>query len=86
MIVSISFNEVLMFILSIVGISVLVYLAFALSNINIILKDVKYIVQKNKNNLDNTIASLPEIASNLREITGGVSEGMITIAATAENY
>ena len=84
MIVPISFNEVLMFILSVVGISVLVYLAFALSNINIILKDVKYLVQKNKNNLDNTIASLPGIASNLREITGGVSEGMMTIAATAE--
>ena len=84
MVVSISLNEVLIFILFAAGIGVLVYLGFVLNNINSILKDVKFIVAKNKNNLDSTIASLPDIVSNVRTISGEVSEGMTTIAATAE--
>ncbi|MBU3188783.1 hypothetical protein K9O30_06370 [Clostridium bowmanii] len=84
MVVSISLSEVLIFVLSVVGIIILIYLGFALKNINSILKDIKYIVDRNKNNLDNTIASLPAIASNVKAITGEVSEGITNIAATAE--
>ena len=41
-------------------------------------------MNKNKDNIDNTISSLPEIASNLSAITGEIREGVQTIAATAE--
>ena len=84
MAVTISLNDVLIFVLSVAAITLLVYLAITLSNINSILKDVKYIVNKNKNNLDNTISSLPGIASNIRGITGEVREGVQTIAAMSE--
>jgi len=84
MALTISLNDALMFLLSVAGIALLVYLASTLSNINSILKDVKYIVSKNKNNIDSTISSLPGIASNIQGITGEVREGVQTIAATAE--
>jgi len=84
MAVTISLNDVLIFLLSISGIVLLVYLASTLSNINSILKDVKSIVSKNKNNIDSTISSLPGIASNIQGITGEVREGVQTIAATSE--
>ena len=81
---TISLNDALVFLLSVAGIALLVYLASTLSNINTILKDVKYIVSKNKNNIDSTISSLPGIAFNIQGITGEVREGVQTIAATAE--
>jgi len=84
MALTISLNDALIFILSVAAITLLVYLAITLSNINSILKDVKYIVNKNKNNLDNTISSLPGIASNIGGITGEVREGIQTISTTAE--
>ena len=83
--VTISFNDALIFILSFAGIAVLVYLAVAVNNINSILKDVKYLVNRNKNNIDNTMSSLPGIAANIKGITGELREGVQTIAATAEN-
>jgi len=83
MAVTISLNDTLIFLLSVTGIVLLVYLASTLSNINSILKDVKYIVSKNKTNIDSTISSLPEIASNIQGITGEVREGVQTIAATS---
>jgi len=84
MAVTISFNEVLTFILLVAGIALLVYLVITASNINSILKDVKVTLRTNKDNIDNTISSLPGIASNLSVITGEIREGVQTIAATAE--
>ena len=84
MAVTISFNEVLTFILLVAGITLLVYLVITASNINAILKDIKGTLNKNKDNIDNTISSLPGIASNLSAITGEIREGVQTIAATAE--
>ena len=84
MAVTISLNDALIFLLSVTGIVLLVYLASTLSNINSILKDVKYIVSKNKNNIDSAISSLPEIASNIQGITGDVREGVQSISATSK--
>ena len=82
--VTISFNEVLTFILLVAGITLLVYLVITASNINSILKDVRVTLNKNKGNINNTISSLPGIASNLSAITGELQVGVQTIAATAE--
>ena len=84
MAVTISFNEVLTFILLVAGITLLVYLVITASNINSILRDIKVTLRKNKDNIDNTISSLPGIAFNISAITGELQEGVQTIAATAE--
>lgn len=84
MAVTISLNDVLTFILLVAGITLLVYLVITVSNINNVLKDVKNTFRKNKDNIDNTIASLPGIASNISAITGELQEGVQTIASTAE--
>jgi uncharacterized protein YoxC len=84
MAVTISLNDVLTFILLVAGITLLVYLVITLSNINSVLKDFKITFRKNKDNIDNTISSLPGIASNISAITGELQEGVQTIAATAE--
>ncbi|HEY8889637.1 MAG TPA: hypothetical protein VIM70_05245 [Clostridium sp.] len=84
MAVTISFNEVLTFILLVTGITLLVYLVITASNINSILRDIKVTLRKNKDNINNTISSLPGIAFNISAITGELQEGVQTIAATAE--
>ena len=84
MAVTISFNEVLTFILLVAGITLLVYLVITANNINSILRDIKVTLRKNKDNIDNTISSLPGIAFNISAITGELQEGVQTIAATAE--
>jgi len=84
MVFTISLNDILIFMLFLTGIILLVYLIFIVNNINKILKDVAYIFNKNKNNIDNTISSLPEIASNVKGITEEVKEGVQTITFSAE--
>jgi methyl-accepting chemotaxis protein len=84
MAVTISLNEVLTFIFLVAGITLLVYLVITASNINSILRDIKVTLRKNKDNINNTISSLPGIAFNISAITGELQEGVQTIAATAE--
>lgn len=86
MTITVSLNDVLIFILSIAGIALLLYLAIALNNINSILKDVRYIFNKNKNDIDDTITSLPGIAANIKGITEEVREEMQTLVATAKIF
>lgn len=86
MTITVSLNDVLIFILSIAGIALLLYLAIALNNINSILKDVRYIFNKNKNDIDDTIISLPGIAANIKGITEEVREEMQTLVATAKIF
>ena len=83
MIVTISLNEVLIFILFVAGITLLVYLVITANNINSVIKDVKYILNKNKHDIDNTISLLPVIACNIKGITEDVKGGVQTIAFTA---
>jgi len=85
MVVTISLYDVLLSILCVAGITLLVSLVITVNNINSVLKDVKYLFNKNKNNIDITIASLPEIAFNIKGITGEVKEGVQTITSTAVN-
>ena len=84
MAVTISLNDVFIFILLVACITLLVYLVITVGNINSVLKEVKYTLRKNKDNIDNTISSLPGIASNISAITGELQEGVQTIASTAE--
>ena len=85
MVVTISLYDVLLSILCVAGITLLVSLVITVNNINSVLKDVKYLFNKNKNNIDITIASLPEIAVNIKGITGEVKDGVTTITSTAVN-
>lgn len=82
--ITLSFNDVFTFILLVVGITLFVYLVITVGNINSILKEVKYTLRKNKHNIDNTISSMPGIASNILAITGELQEGVLLIASTAE--
>jgi len=82
--VTISLNDVLTFLALGVGITLLVYLVITVHNINSILNEVKYTIRKNKDNIDNTISSLPGIASNISLITGEVQEGVRIIGSTVE--
>lgn len=84
MAVTISLNDVFTFILLVAGITLIVYLVITVGNINSVIKEIKYTLRKNKDNIDNTISSLPGIASNISAITGELQEGVQTIASTAE--
>ena len=84
MVSTISINELLTLVFSTAGIILLVFLGIAINSINTILKDVKYILGENKNNINSTISSLPGIASKVKDITSDVRNGVQTIATTTE--
>ncbi|MCB2293556.1 hypothetical protein LGK95_08480 [Clostridium algoriphilum] len=85
MVISISFNNILIFVISILSITLLIYLIVVVKNINSVTKDVKYIFTKDKNSIDNTITSLPKIASNIETLTEDVKEGVHSIIVTSKD-
>lgn len=88
---TVTLNDILIFLASIAGIVLLVYLALTAIKLNRILTDVKYIVDKNKDNIDSIMVSLPRITTNVQgittnvqDITGELNDGVKAIGKTAE--
>lgn len=79
---TLTLNGVLIFLASIAGIVLLIYLIMTAIKLNRILKDVKDILDKNKNNVDSIMISLPKISSNIEGITGELNDGVQSIAST----
>lgn len=82
---TITLNDILIFLLSAAGLTLLIYLISAVIKLNKVLNDIKSTLDKNKSNIDSVMASLPEIAKNVNEITGDLNHGVQAIASTAEN-
>jgi len=76
---------ILSFILNPAGFTVLVYLAISIRNINFFLKELRLLLEANRKNIDSTMDSIPEIASDIKSITGDVREGVVALTDTADN-
>ncbi len=82
--ITLTLNQIISFFLYIAAFVVLVYLAISIRNINFFLKELRLLVETNKKNIDSTMDSLPVIASDIKNITGDVKGGILTLTNTAE--
>lgn len=72
----ISWGELIVLVLFVLGSALLFYLILAVANLLRILKNVNQLIEKNKGNIDKTVEKLPEITNNAAKITKTVSESM----------
>ncbi len=81
----ISWGELITLVLFVLGSALLFYLILAVVNLLRILKNVNQLIEKNKDDIDKTIAKLPEISDNTAKITGMVKDNLETIGNVVED-
>jgi phage-related tail protein len=72
----ISWGELIVLVLFVLGSVLMTYLILAVSNLLRILKNVNQLLEKNKGNIDRSIEKLPEITDNTAKITKTVNESL----------
>lgn len=81
----ISWGELIVLVLFVLGSALLFYLILAVSNLLRILKNVNQILDKNKKHIDSTIEKLPEISDNTAKVTGMLKDNMETIGKVIDD-
>lgn len=82
---TITVGELLVVLMSILGVGVLAYLVMLLMKVNETLKSVQQIVTKNEKHLDETLERIPRVLENVEGITGHVNQSMVHVQSTIEN-
>ncbi len=72
----ISWGELIVLVLFVLGSALLFYLILAVANLLRILKNVNQLIEKNKGNIDKSVEKLPEITNNAAKITKTVNESL----------
>lgn len=72
----ISWGELIVLVLFVLGSALIFYLILAVANLLRILKNVNQIIEKNKDNINNSVEKLPEITDNAAKITGMVKDNL----------
>lgn len=81
----ITWGELIILVLFVLGSALLVYLIMAVSNLLRLLKNVNQIVEKNKGHIEKTVEKLPEITDNTAKITGMVKDNLETIGKVVDD-
>ncbi|MDR5659894.1 hypothetical protein RH915_10375 [Serpentinicella sp. ANB-PHB4] len=74
--VTVNLNTILWLILTVLGVGVLVVIFTAVQKLNETLKIVQNILTKNEENIDESLKRIPNVLSNVEEITTDVNEEM----------
>jgi uncharacterized protein YoxC len=82
---TITVGELLIVLISILGLAVLAYLLILLSRVNGTLKNIQSIVNKNEKHIDETLERIPRVLENVEGITKNVDESMVYVQSTVEN-
>jgi uncharacterized protein YoxC len=82
---TITVGELLVVLLSLLGVGVLAYLIVLLIKVNESLKSIQQIVNKNEKHLDETLERIPRVLENVEGITGNVNKSMVHVQTTIEN-
>ena len=72
----ISWGELIVLVLFVLGSALICYLIFAVANLLRILKNVNQIIEKNKDSINDSVEKLPEITDNAAKITGMVKDNL----------
>jgi predicted PurR-regulated permease PerM len=82
---TITVGELLVVLLSLLGVGVLAYLIVLLMKVNESLKSIQQIVNKNEKHLNETLERIPRVLENVEGITGNVDKSMVHVQTTIEN-
>ncbi len=82
---TITVGELLVVLMSILGVGVLAYLVILLMKVNETLKDIQGIVSRNEKYLDETLERIPRVLENVEGITDNVNKSMVHVQSTIEN-
>ena len=72
----ISWGELIVLVLFVLGSALIFYLILAVANLLRILKNVNQIIEKNKDSINDSVEKLPEITDNTAKITGMVKDNL----------
>ncbi len=72
----ISWGELIVLVLFVLGSALICYLILAVANLLRILKNVNQIIEKNKDSINDSVEKLPEITDNAAKITGMVKDNL----------
>ncbi len=72
----ISWGELIVLVLFVLGSALICYLILAVANLLRILKNVNQIIEKNKDSINQSVGKLPEITDNAAKITGMVKDNL----------
>lgn len=72
----ISWGELIVLVLFVLGSALIFYLILAVANLLRILKNVNQIIEKNKDNINDSVGKLPDITDNAAKITGMVKDNL----------
>ena len=72
----ISWGELIVLVLFVLGSALMCYLILAVANLLRILKNVNQIIEKNKDNINQSVEKLPEITDNAAKITSMVKDNL----------
>ncbi len=72
----ISWGELIVLVLFVLGSALICYLILAVANLLRILKNVNQIIEKNKASIEKSVEKLPEITDNAAKITGMVKDNL----------
>lgn len=82
---TITVGELLVVLMSILGVGVLAYLVMLLVKVNDTLKNIQGIVSRNEKHLDETLERIPRVLENVEGITDNVNKSMVHVQSTIEN-
>lgn len=82
---TITVGELLVVLMSILGVGVLAYLVILLIKVNETLKNIQGIVHRNEKHLDETLERIPRVLENVEGITDNVNKSMVHVQSTIEN-
>ena len=72
----ISWGELIVLVLFVLGSALMCYLILAVANLLRILKNVNQIIEKNKDNINQSVEKLPEITDNAAKVTSMVKDNL----------
>lgn len=82
---TITVGELLVVLMSILGVGVLGYLVVLLMKVNETLKSIQGLVHRNEKHLDETLELIPRVLENVEGITDNVNKSMGHVQSTIEN-
>ena len=82
---TITVGELLVVLMSLLGVGLLVYLLLLVIRLNDTLKNIQQVVSKNEKHLDETLERIPRVLEHVEGITKNVEHSMVHVQSTIEN-
>ena len=82
---TITVGQLLILLMSILGVGVLGYLLILLMKANESLKNIQQVISKNEKHIDESLERIPRVLEHVQGITKNVDQSMVHVQSTIEN-